>query len=357
MAQLICQDCGEVLEEGLSESEAERMRDGQDVLDERDHDHDSDGDDSGSSNGLDNRTDVDDMEDELEEDFEEKMDEVSDDEGVEDTTEDVEDYVDAVEEGGVVDDEDFDVEVLVGTGNEVTGARWQQLEQDAEPVSQILEDKLRQKRRDQTHRNQRSGTFDSSQLVSASRGDPRVFKRQEEGDEAEYEAYFILDRSYSMKRTEMRPAEDAAAMLLMALEDVGVKTELMDFYDGNARVIETKTQDVDDENGNILQGNRYAKGDTPLGKTLQVLSDRIEGTDGQPFVVVVTDGQPSEEDVYIDAAEDLEDRDVPILGVTIGEGATIDDATADRLYHHHVTVEDNSKLKTKLEELARGVMF
>jgi len=41
-----------------------------------------------------------------------------------------------------------------------------------------------------------------------------------------------------------------------------------------------------------------------------------------------------------DWVDDLEDEDVPVLGVTIGEGASIDEATMDEMYDSHVTVEE-----------------
>jgi len=351
MSQLVCETCGEVLMEDLTEADADEA---QSRLNAEDHTHDDGEEEQESddqSDGLDDRTDVEEMEDELEDDFEDKVEEVTDQEHVEDTTDDVEEYADAAQS------ENVSLDVLVGSDTSVPGARWQQCEQDAEPVSDIFKDKLRQMRRAKTQRGQRSGSFDSGRMIQATRGDPRVFEREEEGDEAEYETYIVLDRSYSMKNTEMAPAENAVATLMLALEEAGVSTELVDFYNDDARVINTKTQDAEAESGNILQGSHHADGGTPLGKIMQLVADRIEGVDGQPFVIVVTDGRPGSLATYEDAVDDLAEEDVPVLGVTVGQGTSIDEATMDQMYDSHVTVTNNTKLKTKLEELARGVMF
>lgn len=358
MAKLVCDDCGEVLEEDLTESEAEDAKEQynaedhrHDVDDEREGDADEQGDGAGGASGLDERTDVEEMEDDLEDDFEEKMDELNDPEGVEDTVDDVEDYADAA------DAENMNIDVTVGTGNVDPGARWEQAQNEAEPISRIFKDKLRQMRKNKRHYEQRSGKFDSNRMMAADRGNPRVFTREEEGDEAEYEAYFVLDRSYSMKHTEMKPAEDAVGTLMIALEEAGVKTELVDFMDDDVRVIKTKSQDAQEENGNILVGGSHAEGGTPLGAVLQLSSERITGSEGDPFVVVVTDGKPGSTSNYKDALQDLNADGVEVLGVTIGSASSMDQATKDRLFNHHVTVEDNSMLTEKLKDLARGVMF
>jgi len=353
MPELVCETCGEVLIEDLAEGDAQEAQNRLDVEDQT-HDHDDEADeqsDDQQSGGLDDRTDVEEMEDELEDDFEDKVEEVTDQEEIDETTDDVEQYADAATA------ENVDLQALVGSDTSQPGPRWQQCQQDAEPVADIFKDKLRQMRRARKTRGQRSGSFDSGRMIQASRGDPRVFERQEEGDEADYETYIVLDRSYSMKHSEMAPAENAVATLMIALEEAGVSTELVDFFDNDARVINTKTQNAEAECGNILQGGSAADGGTPLGEVMQLVAERIEGVDGQPFVIVVTDGRPGSLSTYQSAVDDLEDEDVPVLGVTISDGTSIDDATMDQMYDHHVTVTDNTTLSTKLEELARGVMF
>lgn len=356
MPKLVCQDCGEVLEDNLSEAEAEDFEDfaAEDQRHNRDEDDgqesqpDANEGGSESGSGLDERQDPADLESELEDEFEDKLDEIDDDDKVEDAAEDIDDYADAA------DSENMDLNVEVGSNYSDPGRRWEDAERNADRIAQVFKDKLRQKRKNKTHREQRSGRFDSNRMIEADRGNPRVFKREDEGDDAKYEAYFVLDRSYSMKRSEMGPAERATATLMIALEEAGVKTELVDFYDNTPRVIKTRSQDADDEKGSIIRGSAAAEGGTPLGAVMQLLEGRLEGTHGKPFVIVITDGAPNSTSAYKDAIMNM---DAPILGVTIGSGGSLSEAQKSRLFSTHVDVQNNSNLVESLEDLARGVMF
>lgn len=356
MPKLVCEDCGEVLEDDLSEDEADDLQDELQADDQR-HDHDDveqesepDADEggSGSGSGLDERQDPADLEDQIEDDFEDKLDEIDNDEKVEDAAEDIDDYADAA------DAENMDLQVEVGSNYSDPGSRWDDAKRNSDRIAQVFKDKLRQKRKNKTHREQRSGRFDSNRMIQADRGNPRVFKREDEGDEAKYEAYFVLDRSYSMKSSEMGPAERATATLMLALEEAGVKTELVDFYDDTPRVIKTKSQDAEDEKGSMLRGPRAAEGGTPLGAVMQLLKGRLEGTHGEPFVVVITDGAPNSTSAYKDAIMEM---DAEILGVTIGSGGSLTEAQKNQLFTSHVDVQNNANLVESLEDLARGVMF
>jgi len=352
MPKLVCQDCGEVLEEDLTQEEAEEARES---LEAEDHTHDeqdsgmNDGEGGdGSGSGLDERQDPADVEEEMKEEFEDKLDELNDDEKVEEAAEDVDDYQDAAEA------ENMNISVQVGGDYRDPGQRWDNCERDSKRIARIFQDKLRQKRKDKTHREQRSGRFDSNRMIQADRGNPRVFKRTDEGDNARYETYFVLDRSYSMRHSEMGPAENATATLMLALEEAGVKTELLDFYNDTPRVIKTKSQDAADEKGSILRGGGAADGGTPLGAVMQVLEDRIEGTDGEPFVIVITDGAPNSQSAYIDAVQGM---DAEVMGVTIGTGGSLSQPDIDKMFHEHVHVSNMANLNESLEELARGVML
>lgn len=368
MAQLICEDCGEVLEENLPDDDAGDAADALNARDEREHEHDHEGDEieddasggseseeteesEGQSNSpLDERTDLGEEEDDLEDEFEEKMDEMQDADKDDDVADEAQDYSDAHGEA----DQDIDVEILVGQPMDVPGARWEQCQNDARAITPIYQDKLRQKRKNKEHREQRSGTFDSRRLVQADRGSTRVFKREDEGDDAEYEVYFVLDRSYSMKRTEMPQAEEATATTMAALEGAGVKTELVDFKNGTARVRKTKSQDIEEEVGHVLEGPLEADGGTPLTGVMEIVSNRIEGTEGEPFVIAVGDGKPNDEDAFKEVVAGM---DAEVLGVLVGGSGRFDESELQHLFHHHVVVGKHDDLAQRLEELARGVML
>jgi uncharacterized protein YegL len=348
MAKLVCEDCGEVLEEDLSEQEAQ---DAKDSIGAEDHTHESDNDPSESDDeadsGLDERQDPAEIEDQVEQEFGDKLDEIEDDSNIEDAADDVSDYEDAA------DEENMDLKVEVGNGAGSPGNRWDNCKEDGQRLADVFRDQLRQKQKNKTHRERRSGRFDSQRMVQAERGSAKVFKREDEGRDLEYETYFVLDRSYSMKGTNMKAAENAVATLMVALEKAGVKTELLDFYDDDPRVIKTLSQDVVEEKSNILKGRGAVDGNTPLGAVMNVLQGRIEGTHGKPFVVVVTDGKPNSEYVYMDA---LEKMDAPVLGVTIGRSG-LNASKKDRLFNFHVTVHNTRDLTDKMYDLASGVML
>lgn len=360
MPKLICEDCGEVLAEDLDDADAESLADEHDIDDQRDEQPEEgeegsgDGDgDEGEDEKKPDRKDVEDLQggvgDDLEDEYESKVDEMEDDETPEEAGNDAQEYFDAADEAGV-DEPDF----IMGAGGQPPQSRWRECKRDAERISRVFQDKLRQKRREKIHREQRSGRFDSNKMVQADRGSSRVFKRREEGGELKYETYFVLDRSSSMRNDGQKEAENAVATLMKALEDAGVKTELIEFMGSTTNIVKTKSQSVDDEAGNILR--RQSSGGTPIDSVMDLLEERVTGTEGEPFVVVVTDAEitGTTKTNYLKAIERM---NWPVLGVTIGDDANIDRNESQRVYHYSVNAESGESLKQKLTDLARNVML
>lgn len=348
MTRLVCADCGEVLDEDLSEAEADEAKEEFLADDERDdHDHDPDEQDDSE---LSDRHDVEEVEDELEDEFEEKLDEIDNDEEDEEVADEAEQY------GGAGGEHANDIEVEVGKERDFPEARWQERRKAGTQLAEIFKDKLRQKRKNKTHRERRSGRFDSGRMIQADRGSPRVFKQEDEGDDARYETYLILDRSSSMGTSGiMGPAENAAATLMIGLEEAGVKTELVDFKSRTPRVIKTKSQSAKDEAGNILSG--YNSGGTPLSETIQIVADRIEGTDGEPFVIVITDGKPANKENYLETVRELNARDTPVLGVTVGSESKLSEQERQKIFNASVVADETDLIDLQLQNLAREVML
>lgn len=344
MSQLVCEDCGEVLDENLTEDEVEDLEDSESVRDERE----SDGDEKDEEK-VPERGDVDDIEDDIESEYEEKADELGDEESDEQAANEAEAYYDAALEVGM-----GDLDVLVGDAPRPPQDRLRECEEDAERISRIFMDKLRQKRQEKVHREQTEGRFDSGRMIQAERGSARVFKQRREGDELRYEVYFVLDRSSSMRGTDIRAAEQAVMTLMLALEDCGIATELIDFAGSDVSLVKTKARSANEESGNILRAD--ASGGTPLDSVTELIEERITGADGEPFVVVVTDAElkGSTKEGYMKAVERMQ---APVLGVTIGDDAQIEDEEANRLYHYAVQADHNDNLSQKLTDLARGVML
>lgn len=370
MADLICEDCGEVLQEDLSEAEADGLAEGREVEDQRDKDPEegSEGEESPGGEQEEqeeeaeeteteskqpDRNDIDDLQEDVEEDvedeYQDKVDEMEDDETPDEVGNDAAQYYDAADEADV--DEPG---LLMGKDESIPQGRWEQCQKDASAIARIFRDKLRQKQRSRTHRKQRSGRFDSQELIDADRGSPRVFKREEEGKKLDYEVYFLLDRSSSMRSDGQKEAEEAIATMMKALEDCGVKTELVEFMGSTVNVVKTKSQNVDDEVGNILR--LKSTGGTPINEVMDLLAERITGTQGQPFVVSVTDAEISG-NTKTSYLETIETMNAPVLGVTIGDDAKIDQSEARNVYHYSVQADVGEPLKQKLSDLARNVML
>lgn len=311
---------------------------------------DEDGDDEEGEGLSDRQNPIDESEEfeQVQERAEQKLDEIDNTAEQQNGTEEaLEDYAKSAGDGNL-----DDMDVIVGEKPRTYSDRWYMAKRDGRRLSKVFQDKLRQKRKTKVHHERREGRFDSRRLISADRGSPYVFKQDDDGKEVEYEAYFILDRSTSMTGNDMYMAEDAVLRLMVALEEAGVKTELLDFYSTTPRLVKTLTQSVEDEEGNILGWG--TSGLTPLGQTLQLLSGRLEGRYGQPFVVCVTDGRPGNEVRYKNALAEI---DAPILGVFIGGSGSIDDATLNELYDSWVVVNTDDGITEGIRSLAMEVMF
>ena len=320
MARLVCEDCGEVLEENVESDD--------------------------SSNGLDERNEIDEIEDDAVDEFEDKLEEMTQDEKIDDTLDDVDEYLDDVD-----DSSDFVVDV--GKKRDCPPDRFNEVEANAERLSEIFKDSLRQKRKNKVHHEQRTGRFDSRRMVQADRGSPRVFKREEEGRDLDYKSYFLLDRSYSMKGQDMVSAEDAVASMMLALEMAEVETELLELHKNDTKLIKTASQKTESNKGNILRGENSASGRTPLGETMKVLSSRIDQSAENTFVVIVTDGKPNSEEVYLDALESMR---VPVLGVSLGDKG-LTQSQRDEHFDFHAQCTYADELKSTLFDLARNVML
>lgn len=320
MARLVCEDCGEVLEENV-EPES-------------------------SSDGLDDRNEIDEIEDDAVDEFEDKLEEMTQDEQIEDTLDDLDEYLDNL-------DNTSDFVASVGKDRDCSSSRFNDVKANAERLSEIFKDSLRQKRKNKVHHEQRTGRFDSRRMVQADRGSSRVFKREEEGRDLDYQSYFVLDRSLSMVGQDMVSAEDAVGSMMLALEMAKVETELLELHNDKTKLIKTMSQGTESNKGNILRGEEAASGRTPLGKTMKMLSSRIDESDENTFVVVVTDGRPNDKEAYMNALKDIR---VPILGVTVGlEG--LNESERDEHFDFHAQCEFSDEVKSTLFDLARNVML
>lgn len=243
----------------------------------------------------------------------------------------------------------------VPEGGEYDEERWSRSKQESKKLKRVLKNRLRENQRTRTKRNQRRGSFDRRNIVNAARGSPRVFERDEESNEKDYDCIVVLDRSGSMGGDDIEQAELATNALVNALCDIGVNTSVMDLYHNEARLAMAFGEEPEMERENLSSG--MARGGTPLSKAVHLARRRVQDKDSTPFMIVVTDGRPNDEQKY---RQELLKATFPVLGVIITHEGAIEDGYHDgeeELYHRHVFVTGEDNLSESLLNLAQEVMF
>lgn len=227
-------------------------------------------------------------------------------------------------------------------------SRWNQAEARSRQIAQLLKSSLREERRSRRVKNQRRGRFDRSRMVNAARGSARVFESEEEGDDKDYDALIVLDRSGSMRGEPMELAEDAILALALALERVSVGVSILGMAHNDAQLENAFGRDLENDRGVLL--SEETGGGTPLAKTLAVGRRRLEnkGESDNPFMIVVTDGKPHDTRAYLD---ELDKVNFPVLGVYV------DTEKDDSDYFHRQVHVDRDNIEEATMRLAREAML
>lgn len=235
---------------------------------------------------------------------------------------------------------------------------WSQAQRDGQSLASILMEKLRQEERQKTRRNQRRGSVDRSRLPAlVTSGNTRVFKKNVPGGEKDYSCMVVLDRSGSMGGRDTQVAQRAVGAFMFALDKVGIDVSLMDMYKNKARVISPFGQNVKAAHGGIYSDE--SGGSTPLSDCLFAARTRLEQRGGNPFIIVITDGHPDDNQQYM---EELRQCHMPVLGVLLNLGqdeSSVPDWMEEQQQNYHRTkmVFNDNELQESLKELARSVMF
>lgn len=238
--------------------------------------------------------------------------------------------------------------------------RYAAADRRANRLAKILRNRLQHERRDRTMRNQRRGKLSTGggSMMRVERDDFRVFERTEEGKEKNYHAMFVLDRSGSISGQPVRDAEEALGSMALALQKVNRKDKIdvsvMDLYRSQARLTLPFGVDADSKRANLFNGR--TSGGTPLAKVLYLARQRVLEEDSHPFMVVVTDGRPSDRDKF---REEVKKANFPVLGIYItSKGARNQDHSADeRAFDRMVYVTDPDEIDDALTNLCQSVMF
>jgi von Willebrand factor type A domain. len=174
--------------------------------------------------------------------------------------------------------------------------RWARASRDATRLARRFQSRLQEQRRDSQRSHCRRGTFDRSRLLSAARGQLTVFQQHEEGGDKRYSCIVVLDRSGSMDNGAVRAAERGALTAGVALDTVGVSVTMLDLHDSEVRLIKTQGENPREARDRVL--TEQASGGTPLADALSLVRARFRDTEN-PFVIVVTDGQPDDGEMYL----------------------------------------------------------
>jgi len=287
--------------------------------------------------------------DDMEEDFRDELaQEASELDGGESTIEEVEQYMDIIggQQGGDTW-RGLTLEIPEEPDKEFARSRYNESQQVSKRLASDFRNRLLREQRDKVKRGKRRGRFDRSRMVHAARGSTRVFKKEEKGEDKDYSCMVVVDRSGSMGGYEIENAEMAVGALTAALDEVGVRTSLLDLYQSEARLVKPFGQDLTDVKEHVFNGQ--AGGGTPLTQVLKLARERLSDHDN-PFMIVVTDGRPANQSEYRDV---LDKCSFPVLGVyTAGSRAGDGD-----YFHRQVQVGNGDDLQSKLHNLANEVMF
>ncbi|WP_255509161.1 VWA domain-containing protein [Halorubrum sp. BOL3-1] len=207
-----------------------------------------------------------------------------------------------------------------------------------------LRTQLRRERRQQLVRGTRSGRLDTRRAVAAARGRERVFSRRESGADRDYSCLLVLDRSGSMQGGPVEAAEEAVTALIHTLNAVGISVGVLSVWKSTV-CLEHPFEGNPSESANRLLSRR-ADGGTPLAEPIAVARRRVDRGEGsEPFIIVITDGDPDDEDDY---RTQLERCSVPVFGIYIG--CRERDHSG---YFNHIVHTDSDSVRGELAVIAR----
>jgi len=248
------------------------------------------------------------------------------------------------------------LEIVQSDDNEVTSAgvmepkpdadmqRWNMAKERSTKLRNDLRSTLRRRRRSSVETGQRSGQIDPHRLVQAAQGRDRVFQHRRPGDDRDYAALLVLDRSGSMDGDSLTAAENATAQLVHALFAVGVDVCVLSLW-GSLPYIELPFGGEPQQYANrVLSGRCY--GGTPLSDAITIARERVTiGSGHRPFIIVITDGEPNNSKRYIN---EMNSCAVDVYGLYIGGEPGTHAQYFDRIVYAQPTSID-----TTLRELVR----
>lgn len=198
--------------------------------------------------------------------------------------------------------------------------------------------------------------------ISASRmwrlrrlGDPRVFKKSVPLTGIDLSLQVLVDRSGSMKGT-IREALESAFAIVDALRRISGTKVALSCFPG----MSTYTREILPFGGAlgdaraVLHG-MTASGGTPLAAAMtQLLPSILNQRSDRKCLLVITDGEPADEDAAIAEVKRYELMGVEVLGIAIGQGLETKIRT---IIPRSVGVDGVGDLHTGIERMFRSEML
>ena len=199
----------------------------------------------------------------------------------------------------------------------------------ASSLAEIFRAKLQHERESGRRFGMREGKLESSDIARVATGNKQFRSREVEPEDKSYSVQIILDRSGSMsnpkkidnrgntERTNRRlkAAQRAAGQLLLGLNEVGIDASLMSMRNSDPHIEVPFGADPENHLDSVFSGE--LGGLTPLSDMMSLAREQVdEGEWDEQFILVVTDGEPDNEDQYFN---ELEECDIPVYGVYVDE--------------------------------------
>jgi len=237
----------------------------------------------------------------------------------------------------------------------VPPGQWCAVEDGAARVAQVLKKELALERQRGTRTGLTAGRYDTRAGHRLAIGDPRVCETPTPGREKRYALVLVLDRSGSMRHgspPKIEVATQAVARLAVAAEELGIRVAIIDFIDGQARLV--KPFAVESRHVQTTLLDTDCGGGTPLAEAIGLARTVVETQRDDPLIITVTDDRPSDIEAV---TRELQASYAPVCSLTIATdcdpGTLAPDASAlAPYYERQAAVYDIDAIDDRLDQFA-----
>jgi uncharacterized protein YegL len=245
---------------------------------------------------------------------------------------------------------------IVPVSDELVPAHeWDAVEDGAARVAQILEKELVLERQRGTRAGLTTGSYDTRAGHRLAIGDPRVCKTRTPGREKRYCLVLVLDRSGSMRQgtpSKIEVATQALARFAVAAEGLGISVAVIDFIDGEARLLKPFSVEMRHVQSTLLETG--CGGGTPLADAIRLARTLVETQRDEPLIITVTDDRPSDVEAV---KREVRASYAPVCSLTIATDSApgtlgSDAAELASIYERQAAVYTVEELDARLDQFA-----